>query len=64
MYIVLFGGIKKSLSKNRDFDFAKSIIESIEKYFRRSGAIQKPYFAICKIKFNTKKLFWGDFSLK
>ncbi len=48
MDIVQFEGIKYALSHNKSFDFEGSMIESIEKYFRSFGAIQKPYFQISK----------------
>jgi hypothetical protein len=37
-----------SLKNNKTFDFEESMIESIEKYFRSFGAIQKPYYNISK----------------
>jgi lipid II:glycine glycyltransferase (peptidoglycan interpeptide bridge formation enzyme) len=48
MDVVLYKGIKFALSTNRDFDFEGSMVESIEKYFRSFGAIQKQYFQISK----------------
>ncbi len=48
MDIVQFEGIKYALKNNKSFDFEGSMIESIEKYFRSFGAIQKPYFQISK----------------
>ncbi|WP_417334503.1 GNAT family N-acetyltransferase [Halarcobacter sp.] len=48
MDLVQFESIKFALETNRAFDFEGSMIESIEKYFRSFGAIQKPYFTISK----------------
>ena len=48
MDIVQFESIKFALESGRKFDFEGSMIESIEKYFRSFGAIQKPYFQITK----------------
>lgn len=55
MDIVQFEGIKFAIENNKTFDFEGSIIESIEKYFRSFGAIQKPYFHICKTNSNIIK---------
>ncbi len=49
MDVVMFESIKFALETNRDFDFEGSMIESIEKYFRSFGGIQKPYFQIKKV---------------
>ena len=48
MDVVQFESIKFALNSGRKFDFEGSMIESIEKYFRSFGAIQKPYFNISK----------------
>ncbi|MDP0589321.1 MAG: GNAT family N-acetyltransferase [Candidatus Endonucleobacter bathymodioli] len=48
MDIIQIESIKFALESGRTFDFEGSMIESIEKYFRRFGAIQKPYFNISK----------------
>jgi lipid II:glycine glycyltransferase (peptidoglycan interpeptide bridge formation enzyme) len=48
MDVVQFESIKFTLNSGRKFDFEGSMIESIEKYFRSFGAIQKPYFHISK----------------
>lgn len=55
MDIVQFEGIKFAIENNKNFDFEGSIIESIEKYFRSFGAIQKPYFHISKTNSNIIK---------
>ena len=54
MDIVQFESIKFALESGRAFDFEGSMIESIERYFRSFGAMQKPYFNISKI--NSKLL--------
>ncbi|WP_417326345.1 GNAT family N-acetyltransferase [Halarcobacter sp.] len=54
MDVVQFESVKFALETKRAFDFEGSMIESIEKYFRSFGAIQKPYFTISKI--NSKLL--------
>ena len=54
MDLVLFESIKFAMQSKRAFDFEGSMIESIEKYFRAFGAIQKPYYSISKI--NSKLL--------
>jgi len=48
MDVVQFESIKFALQSGRTFDFEGSMIESIEKYFRSFGAIQKPYYQISK----------------
>ena len=48
MDVVQFESIKFALESGRAFDFEGSMIESIEKYFRSFGAVQKPYFNITK----------------
>lgn len=40
--------IKFACETGRSFDFEGSMIESIEEYFRKFGAIQTPYFSIHK----------------
>jgi lipid II:glycine glycyltransferase (peptidoglycan interpeptide bridge formation enzyme) len=54
MDVILYESIKFALQSGRDFDFEGSMVESIEKYFRSFGSIQKPYFQIIKI--NSKLL--------
>jgi len=53
MDVVQFESIKFALESARKFDFEGSMIESIEKYFRSFGAIQKPYYTVSK---NNSKL--------
>jgi len=48
MDVVQYESIKFALESDRKFDFEGSMIESIEKYFRSFGAIQKPYFNVSK----------------
>jgi len=48
MDLVLYESVKYALENNKIFDFEGSMIESIEKYFRSFGAVQKPYFNIIK----------------
>ncbi len=48
MDVIQFESIKFALNSGRKFDFEGSMIESIEKYFRSFGAIQKPYFNVSK----------------
>lgn len=55
MDVVQFESIKFALNNNKTFDFEGSIMESIEKYFRSFGAIQKPYFHISKTNSNIIK---------
>ena len=49
MDMVQYESIKFALESDRVFDFEGSMIESIEKYVRSFGAIQKPYFQVSKI---------------
>ncbi|MGJ0302835.1 hypothetical protein NG774_05830 [Aliarcobacter cryaerophilus] len=53
---IQFESIKYALESGRRFDFEGSMIESIEKYFRSFGAIQKPYFHITKTNSKILKL--------
>jgi len=48
MDVVQHESIKFALNSGRKFDFEGSMMESIEKYFRSFGAVQKPYFKITK----------------
>jgi lipid II:glycine glycyltransferase (peptidoglycan interpeptide bridge formation enzyme) len=48
MDVVQFESIRFAIDSGRVFDFEGSMIESIEKYFRSFGAIQKAYFTITK----------------
>lgn len=45
---LLHESIKFALESQKVFDFEGSMIESIEKYFRSFGAIQKPYYSVSK----------------
>jgi len=49
MDMVQYESIKFALESDRVFDFEGSMIESIEKYVRSFGAIQKPYFQVSKV---------------
>ncbi len=46
--LLLWEAIKFASTVTRNFDFEGSMIESVERFFRGFGAIQKPYFAISK----------------
>ena len=48
MDLIQYESIKFAIETNRVFDFEGSMVESIEKYFRSFGAIQKPYFSVYK----------------
>ena len=56
MDVIQHESIRYASSKNKVFDFEGSMVESIEKYFRSFGAIQKPYFAISKINSRILKI--------
>jgi lipid II:glycine glycyltransferase (peptidoglycan interpeptide bridge formation enzyme) len=56
MDMIQIESIKFAMKNNKTFDFEGSMIESIEKYFRSFGAIQKPYFQIYKTNSNLWKL--------
>jgi len=56
MDVVQYESIKFALKSGRKFDFEGSMIESIEKYFRSFGAIQKPYFNISKVNSKILKI--------
>jgi len=49
MDVVLYESIKFANKSDKVFDFEGSMKESIEKYFRSFGAVQKPLFNIFKI---------------
>ncbi len=49
MDLIQYESIKFTLNNGKIFDFEGSMLESIEKYFRSFGAVQKPYFQITKI---------------
>jgi predicted N-acyltransferase len=46
MDLVLLDSIRFSIESGRKFDFEGSMVESIERYFRSFGAIQKPYYRV------------------
>ena len=48
MDVVLYESMKFAIKNGKTFDFEGSMVESIEKYFRSFGAVQKPYFQIIK----------------
>ncbi len=48
MDLILYESIKFAAENGKSFDFEGSMIESIEKYFRSFGAVQKPYFQVYK----------------
>ena len=48
MDVILYESVKFALEEGKAFDFEGSMIESIEKYFRSFGAVQKHYFSISK----------------
>jgi hypothetical protein len=56
MDLVLFESIKFAMQSKRAFDFEGSMIESIEKYFRTFGAIQKPYHSVSKTSSKSLKI--------
>jgi lipid II:glycine glycyltransferase (peptidoglycan interpeptide bridge formation enzyme) len=56
MDMVQYESIKFALKSNRVFDFEGSMIESIEKYVRSFGAIQKPYYQVTKINSKVLKI--------
>lgn len=56
MDLIQYESIKYALLKGKSFDFEGSMVESIEKYFRSFGAIQKPYLEIKKINSKILKL--------
>jgi lipid II:glycine glycyltransferase (peptidoglycan interpeptide bridge formation enzyme) len=59
MDLIQYESIKCALNNKLKFDFEGSMIESIEKYFRSFGAIQKPYFQLTKT--NSKILKIKDY---
>jgi glycosyltransferase involved in cell wall biosynthesis len=61
MDAILFESITFALKSGKVFDFEGSMVESIEKYFRSFGAVQKPYFTISK---NNSKLLKSKMFLK
>jgi hypothetical protein len=50
MDLVQLKGIELALNAGLSFDFEGSMMESIEKYFRSFGAVQKPYFHVHKTR--------------
>jgi len=56
MDIIQYESIKFALKNNKVFDFEGSMIESLEKYTRGFGAIQKPYFRVTKVNSKLLKL--------
>jgi len=56
MDLIQYESIKFALENNKIFDFEGSMIESIEKYFRSFGAVQKPYFQVTKINSKILKI--------
>jgi len=54
--LLVWEAIKFASTVTNKFDFEGSMIESVEKYFRTFGSIQKPYFKITKINI---KIFYS-----
>ena len=54
--LLIWEALKFARENNKKFDFEGSMLEGVEEYFRKFGAIQKPYFAISKA-FKYKPLF-------
>ena len=48
MSLCMWEAIKFASSVTKKFDFEGSMIESVERFFRAFGAVQKPYFHITK----------------
>ncbi len=48
--LIIWEGIQFASTVSHEFDFAGSMLEPIERYFRRFGARQVPYFQISKIR--------------
>ena len=48
MDLLQYESIRFALNSKRSYDFEGSMIESIEKYFRSFGSIQKAYFQVTK----------------
>lgn len=57
MTLILWKAIQFTSSVTEKFDFEGSMVEPIERFFRKYGGIQKPYFNISK-DFNAKNLFY------
>ena len=49
---LMWHSIKFAQNVTKKFDFEGSIMPNVEPYFRRFGAIQKPYFNISKVNIN------------
>ncbi len=47
--LIIWEGIRFAREVSREFDFAGSMIEPIERYFRRFGARQVPYLQVTKV---------------
>ena len=56
MDLILLEVIKFAIESKRVFDFEGSMVESIEKYFRSFGAVQKPLLQITKINSKILKI--------
>ncbi|MEM0333400.1 MAG: FemAB family protein [Candidatus Aenigmatarchaeota archaeon] len=57
MEAIIHYGIAYAISNKKNFDFEGSMVESIEKFFRSFGAIQRPYFSIFKINSKVLKIY-------
>ena len=47
--LLILEGIQFASSTGRDFDFEGSMVENINDYFRKFGAVQIPYFHVSKV---------------
>ncbi len=54
MHLLIWKAIQDSADNTPIFDFEGSMLETVEPFFRRFGAVQKPYFQISK--FNNRFL--------
>jgi hypothetical protein len=62
MHLLIWKAIQDSAQCTPIFDFEGSMLETVEPFFRRFGAVQKPYFQISK--FNNRLLQWAFMLLK
>jgi hypothetical protein len=56
---LVWEAIRQSAERSRTFDFAGSMIESVERFNRAFGARQRPYLAVRRARSMVKPLFLG-----
>lgn len=58
MSLLMWKAIQEASRLSRQFDFVGSMFESIDRFFRGFGAVQKPYFQLSKTNGKLMRVVW------